>query len=94
MKHEYQMTAEDHAALMEACKPTPAMYLSGGQPMFDSPQENANRAWAQLGLKMGFDAMTVEPISGKPTTFFRAEPAADPLIEDVPSLSVQAHLTR
>lgn len=81
MKHEYEMTAEDHAALLEACKPTPVMFLSGGMPMSDSPQENANRAWAKLGLKMGFNSTTVEPISGKSSTFFRAEPAADPLIE-------------
>lgn len=74
MLQEYQMSPEDHAALIEACKPVPAMYLSGGQPMFDSPQESANRAWQKLGDKMGFDHMTVEPISGKPATFFRAMP--------------------
>lgn len=84
MKQEYQMTAEDHATLIHACKPTPVMFLSGGMPMHDSPQENANRAWAKLGSKMGFVPMTVEPISGKPNTFFRAEPAADPIIEEMP----------
>ena len=83
MKREYEMTAEQYKALIEACKPVPAMYLSGGMPMYDSPQENANRAWATLGLEMGFDAMTVERVSGKPSTFFRAEPAADPLIEEL-----------
>lgn len=82
MKHEYQMTAEQHATLLEACKPVPAMYLSGGQLMGNSPQENANEAWRKLGLEMGFDHMTVSRVSGKPTTFFMAEPAADPLITD------------
>lgn len=83
MKHEYQMSAEQQAGLLEACKPVPAMYLSGGQLMGNSPQENANEAWRKLGLVMGFDHMTVEPISGKPNTFFRAEPAPDPLIEEL-----------
>lgn len=73
-KREYQMTAEDHAVLLDACKPVPAMYLSGGQSLYPSPQESANEAWRKLGLKMGFDHMTVTPISGKPTTFFNARP--------------------
>lgn len=81
MKREYEMTAEQNKTLLEACRPVPAMYLSGGHLMGNSPQENANEAWRELGLVMGFDHMTVEPIRGKPTTFFRAEPAADPLIE-------------
>ena len=40
--------------------------------MFGSPQENANRAWAKLGKKMGFDSMTVMP--GKEPRFFTAVP--------------------
>ena len=70
----YEMTEEDLAALMDSCKPTPVMYLTGGQPMFDSPQENANRAWKRLGEKMGFDHMTVAPIPGQGTHFFTAVP--------------------
>jgi aromatic ring-opening dioxygenase catalytic subunit (LigB family) len=31
------------------------MFLSGGTPMFGTPQENANRAWQRLGEKVGFD---------------------------------------
>lgn len=81
-RREFEMTAEDNKALLEACKPTPVMFLSGGQPMNNSPQENANEAWRKLGLKMGFDHMSVRPVSGKSTLFFTAEPAADPLIED------------
>ena len=71
----YEMTQADLDAILEACKPTPVMFLSGGQPMGGSPQENANRAWAALGEKMGFDAMTVQPISGKGHRFFSAVPS-------------------
>lgn len=73
MRKEYEMTEEQLAALMDACKPTPAMFLSGGQPMCGTPQENANRAWQSLGADMGFDHMTVEPVSGKGQRFFTAE---------------------
>jgi hypothetical protein len=81
MKHEYEMTSEQHETLLEACKPVPAMYLSGGQLMGNSPQENANEAWRKLGLELGFDHLTVEPVSGKPPTFFRAETKADPIMD-------------
>lgn len=77
MRQEYEMTAEQHAALLEACKPVPAMYLSGGRSMYGSPQENANEAWRKLGVEMGFDHMTVRPVSGKPTTHFSAEAKLD-----------------
>lgn len=71
----YEMTEADHVTLIEACKATPVMFLSGGQPMSDSPQQNANRAWAELGKRMGFDSETVQPISGKGTRFFSAVPS-------------------
>lgn len=72
MRKEFEMTAEQLNALLYASKPTPAMYLSGGTPMFGTPQENANRAWQALGEEMGFDAMTVQPISGKSNRYFTA----------------------
>jgi len=28
--------------------------MSGGQPMFEDPQEIVNRAWKKLGADMGF----------------------------------------
>lgn len=71
---EYEMTQADLDAMLAACKPTPVMFLSGGQSMFDSPQENANRAWKELGSRMGFDHMTVRPIAGKNARFFTAVP--------------------
>jgi hypothetical protein len=74
MRKEFEITEEELAELLEACRPTPAMYLSGGTPMFETPQENANRAWRRLGEKKGFDSMTVEPVSGKGQRFFTAVP--------------------
>jgi hypothetical protein len=71
----YEMSEQDLAELLEACKPTPVMFLSGGQRMGGSPQENANDAWSSLGTKMGFDHMTVRPIDGKSQRFFTAVPA-------------------
>ncbi len=70
---EFEMSKEDLSTLLEACKPTPAMYGSGGVPLFSTPQENANRAWEMLGEKLGFKHMTVKPISGKGERFFMAE---------------------
>lgn len=71
----YEMTQQDLDVILDACKPTPVMFLSGGTPMGGSPQENANSAWASLGKKMGFDHMTVQPIAGKGNRFFSAVPA-------------------
>jgi len=72
MKKDFEITQEQLDQLLDACKPTPVMYLSGGTPMFDSPQENANRAWAKLGKELGFKPMTVTP-NGKGDRFFSAE---------------------
>lgn len=71
----YEMTQADLDAILDACKPTPVMFLSGGTPMGGSPQENANAAWSKLGKKMGFDHMTVQPIAGKGNRFFSAVPS-------------------
>ncbi len=68
----YEMTEADLSRILEACKPVPAMLIGGTLP--SSPQENANRAWKELGERMGFDHMTVQPIPGKGTTFFTAVP--------------------
>lgn len=68
----YEMSEEDLQTILEACKPTVCMLICGSYP--SSPQENANRAWARLGEKMGFDHMTVRPIDGKGNRFFSATP--------------------
>lgn len=69
---EYEMSEEDLQELLAACKPTPCMMIGGVSPA--SPQENANRAWARLGEKLGFDAMSVRPTPGKGMRFFTAIP--------------------
>ena len=71
MRKDFEMTQEQLDELLDACKPTPVMYLSGGKPMFNSPQENANHAWKLLGEKLGFDHMSVKP-TGKGDKFFSA----------------------
>ena len=70
---EYEMTEADLAELMEAFKPEPMIMLQCGNP--PSQQENANRAWATLGKKMGFDGDTVRPINGKGNRYFTAIPS-------------------
>lgn len=80
MRQSYEMTESDLKEILDACKPTPVMFLSGGAPMFRSQQENANAAWAALGKRLGFDHMTVQPITGKNQRFFTAlatEPKKD-----------------
>lgn len=71
---EYEISQEDLDMLLDACKPTPVMFLSGGQPMFNSPQENANHAWKLLGEKYGFVWDSPKPIDGKGMRFFKATP--------------------
>lgn len=68
---EYEMTQKDLDTLMEACKPVVCMKIGNFIPL--SPQENANRAWATLGDRMGFDSFTVCP-SDKGERFFTAVP--------------------
>lgn len=66
------MSEEDLATIIEACKLVPYMIVGGMEP--STPQENANRAWATLGKKMGFDSTTVEPIERCSMHFFTAIP--------------------
>lgn len=73
MRKEFEITEEQLAKILDACKPTPVMYLSGGMPMGGTPQENANAAWCALGQELGFDGMSVRPIPGKGNRFFTAE---------------------
>lgn len=71
---QYVMTEEDFQKLLDACKPTPVMFLFGGTLMGSSPQENANLAWEELGSRMGFDANTVQPVDGQSARYFTAVP--------------------
>jgi hypothetical protein len=70
MRKTFTMTSLQHAALLNACKPVPAMWI-GGPPR--SVQQNANDAWMALGREMGFDGMTVRP--GSHELEFSAEEA-------------------
>jgi hypothetical protein len=70
---EYEMSDEDLEILLDAGKPTPVMMTGGSTG--SSPRENATRAWEALGKKMGFDGMSVRPISGKGQKFFSAIPS-------------------
>lgn len=75
IRQEFELTEEQFAKLLDASKPTPAMTDSHGNYLFGTPQENANRAWAALGTELGFDYMTVRPVSGKSNRYFTAMPA-------------------
>lgn len=57
---QFEMSETQHKQLLEASKPTPVMFLSGGKSMFRSQQQNANDAWRKLGAEMGFDWDTVK----------------------------------
>lgn len=74
-RQNFEMTEAQLAEILDACKPVPAMFLSGGRPMFGTTQENANAAWARLGAVMGFEPMTVRPIA-RGDRFFSAEACA------------------
>ena len=69
---QYEMTEEDLKVILDACKPVPCIMIGGHAPR--SQQENANSAWKALGVKMGFDHMTVKPAPGG-NRFFTAVPS-------------------
>lgn len=71
MRKEFTMSKEQLETLLDACKPVPYMVVGGIAP--PSPQENANAAWARLGQEMGFEPMSVRPVSGKGMEVFTAE---------------------
>ena len=73
MRQDFEMSENDLAELLKAMQPVPYMVFGGQEP--GSQQENANAAWAALGLKLGFDAMTVGP-NGRGDRFFSAEVTA------------------
>lgn len=70
MKKEFQMTQADLDKLIQAAKPVPMIALQCGST--STPWENVNRAWIELGNRLGFDGMTVQP-NGKGNLFFTAE---------------------
>jgi len=76
-RQSFEMTHEDLDKIMAAIKraqSTPLIMLQCGMPQ--SPQEAANEAWCELGRRMGFDGMTVQPAGQGGMRFFTAEPVA------------------
>jgi hypothetical protein len=68
----YEMTLEDLEKILDACKPVPMIMLQCGPGR--NQQDRANDAWSQLGQRMGFDYMTVQP-TDKGDRFFTAVPS-------------------
>ncbi len=68
----YEMTTEDLEKILDACKPVPMIMLQCGPGR--SQQDRANDAWEELGRRMGFDHMTVQP-TGQGDRFFTAIPS-------------------
>jgi len=82
MRKEFEITQQQLDFLLDASKPTPVMYLSGGRPLGSSQQENANHAWESLGKELGFKHMTVQPVPSKGQRFFTAEEDLPALLQD------------
>ena len=73
----FRMTEADYDALIEhinIARNRPLIAINTGMPR--SVQQMANEAWAALGERMGFDAMTVEP-GGDRLTFTAVPKAVD-----------------
>ena len=70
MRKRYEITEDQLATILDACKPVNYMIIGGVEPR--SPQQNANDAWQRLGAKLGFDYKTVRPTS-EGNRFFTAE---------------------
>lgn len=71
MKQRFVMTEKDYNKLLVAVQPVPYIVVGGIPPR--SVQERANDAWAELGGRMGFKHMTVQP-DGSDRLAFTAEP--------------------
>lgn len=73
-RREFEMSEEQFATLLEACRPTPAIVIGGVMPAY--PQQNANAAWRHLGNEMGFEWSTVQATTGKGDRVFTACPSS------------------
>lgn len=72
-RQEYEMTQADFDKLMatiNAARNTPLVAIHCGP--IESVQEAANRAWIELGDRMGFQGMTVQ--AGRSRLHFTAIP--------------------
>lgn len=73
MRHVFELTPKQLNRILDASKPTPAMWGSDGIPFLGTPQENANRAWKLLANELGFVWDSVQPVPGKPQQWVSAE---------------------
>lgn len=70
-RQNFEMSPADLEQILNASIPVPLIAIHLGMPQ--SPQERANAAWQELGDRLGFDFMTVEP-TGQGDRFFSAVP--------------------
>ncbi len=71
-RREFEMSEADLDVLLKASSQTRYMVFVGHTPI--DPKVIANDAWAALGVKLGFDSTTVQPVAGKGDRFFTARP--------------------
>lgn len=67
---QFRMSQADYDGIISAInagRNTPLIAINVGMPR--SPQEAANDAWCALGNRLGFDGMTVAPVSGSKLAF-------------------------
>lgn len=75
MRTEFRMSDEQLAFMQEQmriARNQRVMYASGGVPMFDDPQEIANRAWKKLAAEMHFVWDSAGPGSDERSFFAEA----------------------
>lgn len=70
-RREYKLSPAQLMDLQRASQPVPYLVASGTEPR--SPQENANDEWERIGVQLGFDPYTVQPVVGKDQEYFTAE---------------------
>ena len=76
MRTEFRMNDEQFAFMkeqMRIARDQRVMYASGGVPLFDDPQEIANRAWKKLADQMGFVWDSAGPGSDERSFFAEAK---------------------
>jgi len=91
VKRLFRLTDEELQKLLDASRPTPVMYLSGGTPMFEAPEDCANRVWRELGKVHGFIWESAEPaLTGDPHDFYAESlRPEEPIIEQIAEARVE-----
>jgi hypothetical protein len=72
----YKLTPVQYERILRASRSVPAMFLSGGQPMFGTPQENANTVWQGIAQEHNCKWDTIER-SPKGEDYFTAIPLGE-----------------